>query len=192
MPAQDTYRSNTPRPRQQQQPPTGRAGASRPGPKPELTPEQKLLQELTFSISLQRLRESVEHGWKCIWYQQNDLEIEGYLAGIDREYFIVFEPYEDSNGEHLFREHLTSRGLNLDIVILPENTFEEELAHPLMVPRVEAFRHWILRGQSKGPAAPVATPSRTGTPAQRDVSRNWTPHPGTTERGPVSPMFRGA
>lgn len=164
--------------------------AIQPRKAPDNSEQSALKRELTFSISLQRLRDSVENGWLVSFSQMTGDIVTGYLAGLDREYFVVFVPADDGEGNPRHREFLLSRGLNAGVEIHEENTFEDEPSHPSMVERVEAFRKWILRANPKSPATPVQTgPPGTGRPAQRDMPRNWKPQPGTEDAGPSHPMF---
>jgi hypothetical protein len=174
VPAQDTSSSHTPKSRPQ-------APSS----------EERLRNQFTWQISLIRLGDSVRNGAKCTWYQQGGREIEGYLAGLDSDCFVVFEPCTKgtpSEPVHTFREHLISRGLNEDIVVHPENTFEDEVAHPQMVARVESFREWVENVVPKAPALPVATPPRNGKPAPRPVPRGPALQPGASSLGPYGPL----
>ena len=184
MPAPDTSRSTTPAPRPQQEP-------KKAAPKPP-TPEERLRNQFTWQISFIRLGDSVRNGSKCTWYQQGGKEVEGYLAGLDSDVFVVFEPYAagtPNDPTHDFREHLLSRGLNLDIVVHPENTFEDERAYLKMADRVESFREWVEKTVPKAPVLPTATPPRTGKPTNRPVPRAVVPQPGTTSLGPNGPIF---
>ena len=190
MPQQDTpHRKPVPPPSRPQQ---------RPQPFVRLTPEEQLAKELTFSTSLQRLRESVEHGWKVTFHQFGSDDVTGYLAGFDREYFLVFVPNpaytkrtEDPyDGYDVFG---VSRGMNTSFELHRKNTFEDELAHPKMPSTVESFKEWMVRSMSKGPAGPVKQgPPRTGKPYGGDLNRNWTPPPGQPAGGPTHPHFKGA
>jgi hypothetical protein len=174
VPAADTPRPNTPKPRLK--PPA---------------PDERLRNQFTWQISLIRLGDSVRDGVKCTWEQQGGTSIEGYLAGLDSEYFLVFEPYTVGGPDkvrHAFHEHLVSRAMNVRVTIHPENTFEDEVAHPQMCPRVDSFREWVEASIPKAPALPVAQPPKTGNVHPRPVPRAPRPHPGAATPGPYGPL----
>lgn len=192
MPQQDTYRPNQRKPGPPPSRPQDRAQPQRP---PYKTPQERLLDELSFSISLQMLRESVEQGCKVTFHQFGHDDVTGYLAGMDREYFFVYVPdpaYTERTEDPYegFVERGVSRGLNTGFTIHRQNTFEDELAHPKMAPRVDDFRHWYVRSASKSPSGPVRQgPPRNGRPHGGDVPRNWQKQPGTDTVGPSHPHF---
>lgn len=163
-----------------------------------LSPEDKLRQELTFSISLQRLRESVENGWKVTWSQFDGEKVCGYLAGMDREHYMVYIPdpaYTERNDDPHdgFFERALSRAMSTGFELHRTNTFEDELAYPKMFPQVNLWKQWYVRSASKSPGGPAKQgPPRTGQPHNGDMPRNWTPPPGQPAGGPAHPHFRGA
>lgn len=195
MPQQDTYQSGQqrkpgPPPNRQQRPQQPRFV--------QKTPQERMLDELSFAISLQMLRESVEQGCKVTFHQFGHEDVIGYLAGMDREYFFVYVPdpgyteRTESPYEGFF-ERGVSRGLNAGFTIHRKNTFEDELAHPKMAPRVDSFRAWYVRSDSKSPSGPAKQgPPHTGKSYGGDVPRNWQKQPGTEAVGPSHPHFSEA
>lgn len=195
MPQQDTFRST---PQRKPGPP-----ATRPQQRqqtPRLTPQEMLERELTFSVSLQLLRESVEHGWKVSFTEFDGDVVTGYLAGIDREYFVLAIPdpsytERDDHPHHGYWLRGVSRSMNTGFIVHfdDENTFEGELAYPKMAPRVAACRDWMVRSMSKSPSGPAKQgPPQTGKPYRGDVHRSWQKQPGTEAVGPSHPHFSEA
>jgi hypothetical protein len=177
--------------------PSAPSSGSRRQPYRPPTPEEEVRRDLAFSISLQRLGESIEHGWK-ISFKEFDGEITtGYLAGMDSEYFLVYVPDPDytvvtDDPHDGFFEKGIARGLNPTFELHHHNTFEDELSHPKMVGQVEDWRQWYAQARSEEAAVPAQVErGRTDIASVGDMPRNGKSQPSITAK-PPHPQFKGA